>query len=108
MILRVPTTKFSPAARLACCNACNGYVTVRKRSVFVFCLGGPGAPDPGGGGALSERSKTLRPVSAYASGLQRALVMLARHHGLRGYNLTDLADDMMSRLKEVANQLGAD
>jgi hypothetical protein len=24
--------------------------------------GAPGAPDPGGGGALSERSKTLRPV----------------------------------------------
>ena len=56
------TTKFSPAARLACHNACNGYVTVRKRSVFVFCLGGPGPSDPGGGGPLTERSKTLRPA----------------------------------------------
>ena len=24
------------------CGACNGYVTVRKRYVFVFCGGGPG------------------------------------------------------------------
>ena len=43
------------------CGACNGYVTVRKRSVFVFCSGGAGAPDPGGGGPLTEKSKTLRP-----------------------------------------------
>ena len=64
LILRVPTTKFSPAARLACCNACNGYVTVRKRSVFVFCLGGAGPSDPGGGDPLNERSKTLRPADA--------------------------------------------
>ena len=45
------------------CGACNGYVTVRKRSVFVFCWGGPGPSDPGGGDPLNERSKTLRPVS---------------------------------------------
>ena len=59
-------------------------------------------------GALLTDSEGLRAVSTNASGLQRALVMLARHHGLRGYNLTDLADDMMSRLMEVADQLGAD
>jgi hypothetical protein len=52
--------------------------------------------------------KGLRTVSTYASGLQRALVMLARHHGFRGYNLTDLADDMMSQLMAVAAQLSAD
>ena len=58
--------------------------------------------------ALLPDGEGLRAVSTYASGLQRALVMLARHHGFRGYNLTDLADDMMSRLMEVADQLGAD
>ena len=45
------------------CGACNGYVTVRKRSVFVFCLGVGGPSDPGGGDPLNERSKTLRPAS---------------------------------------------
>ena len=29
--------------------------------VYVFCLGGAGAPDPGGGRPLNESSKTLRP-----------------------------------------------
>ena len=59
-------------------------------------------------GALLTDSEGLRAVSTNASGLQRALVMLARHHGFGGYNLTDLADDMMSRLMDVADQLGAD
>ena len=58
--------------------------------------------------ALLPDGEGLRAVSTYASGLQCALVMLARHHGFRGYNQTDLADDMMSRLMEVADQLGAD
>ena len=44
-----------PDFKILPCGAHNGYVTVKKRSVFVFCLGGPGAPDPGGGGALNER-----------------------------------------------------
>ena len=39
---------------------CKRLVTVRKRFVFVFFLGGP-APPGGRGGALTERSKTLRP-----------------------------------------------
>ena len=54
-------------------------------------------------GALLTDSEGLRAVSTNASGLQRALVMLARHHGFGGYNLTDLADDMMSRLMDVAD-----
>jgi hypothetical protein len=40
----VPTTKISPAAHLACCNACNGYVTVRKRSLFLFSVWGGAVP----------------------------------------------------------------
>ena len=59
MILRVPTTKFSPAAHLACCNACNGYVTVKKRFVFVFILGGPAPPEGRGGAHIPRDQKRI-------------------------------------------------
>ena len=50
-----PAFKISPAAHVT------AHVTVRKRSVFVFCSGGPGPSEAEGGGPLSERSKNLRP-----------------------------------------------
>ena len=43
------------------CGACNGYVTVRKRFVFVFYGGGPSPSEGAGGRPLSGRSKTLAP-----------------------------------------------
>ena len=39
------------------CGACNGYLTVRIRSVFVFCGGGPG-PQIGRAGAHSPRTQS--------------------------------------------------
>ena len=47
-------------------------------------------------------------IRGFASDLQRALVALARYHGLEGYNLTALADEVLSRLAGVAAQLRAD
>ena len=55
LILAPQTSKFSPAA----------HVTARKRPVFVFCFAGPEAPDPGKGGPLTERSKTLGPARVF-------------------------------------------
>ena len=49
----------------ACAHVTAMYVSVNgctvnvKGLVFVFCLGGAGAPDQGGGDPLTERSKTL-------------------------------------------------
>ena len=39
------------------CGACNGYVTVKKRFVFVFCLGGPAPPEGRVGGYLPGNQK---------------------------------------------------
>ena len=39
------------------CGACNGYVTVRKRSVFGLCLGGAGPQTLGEGGHLTRDQK---------------------------------------------------
>ena len=60
-----------PNLKIFACGACNGYVTVRKRLVFVFCLGGAEAPDPEGGRPLNERSNALRPVARHIRGPQR-------------------------------------
>ena len=39
------------------CGACNGCVTVRKRFVFVFCLGGPSPPRGRAGAHLTGNQK---------------------------------------------------
>ena len=64
---------FAGTLGVSACGACNGYVCRCYRGVsgstycecertcFCFLSWGAGAPDPGGGRAKNERSKTLHP-----------------------------------------------
>ena len=61
------------------CGACNGYVTVRIRSVFVFWARAPRPSDHAGGGPLTERSISLRPTTGY-HGLLRPSTRNSRCH----------------------------
>ena len=56
LILGLQTSNFA-------CGACNGYVTVRKRFVFVFCGGGPGPSEGAGGRQQTGRSKNVGPAT---------------------------------------------
>ena len=54
------------------CGACNGYVTVRKRFVFVFCGGGPGLPRGRAGAHLPGNQKHSAPLPSPPSRRGRA------------------------------------